>query len=49
MKIIHSLKPIYLDAKSKHTLGIKLIKPRHEICSLNIRRSRLNHLTHCFK
>ncbi len=26
MKIIHSLKPIYLDAKSKHTLSIKLIQ-----------------------
>ncbi|VTN10257.1 Uncharacterised protein [Raoultella terrigena] len=31
MKIIHSLKPIYLDAKSKHTLSIKLIQQHPKI------------------
>lgn len=40
MKIIHSLKPIYLDAKTMHTLGIKFIKQSRKICSLNIHRSR---------
>lgn len=40
MKIIHSLKPIYLDAKTMLTLGIKLIKQCRKICSLNIHRGR---------
>ncbi len=43
MKIIYSLKPIYLDAKIIHTLGIKLIKQRSKICRLNIHSSRINH------
>ncbi|TDQ24901.1 hypothetical protein EDF75_2022 [Raoultella sp. BIGb0149] len=39
MKIIHSLKPTYLDAKTIHTLNIKLIKQRRKTCRLNIHRS----------
>lgn len=39
MKIIHSLKSIYLDAKTIHTLSIKLIKQRRKICRLIIHRS----------
>ncbi|SUQ57104.1 Uncharacterised protein [Raoultella terrigena] len=48
MKIIHSLKPINLDAKTMHMLSIKIIKQCRKICSLNTHRSRRNHLTHCF-
>ncbi len=43
MKIIHSLIPIYLDAKTMHTLSIKLIKQRRKICRLNIHRCKKNH------
>ncbi len=43
MKIIHSLIPIYLDAKTMHTLSIKLIKLRRKICRLNIHRCKQNH------
>lgn len=43
MKIIHSLKLIHLDAKTMHTLSIKLIKQRRKICSLNIHHCKTNH------